>query len=65
MKFNLASNLVHFIDWSFMLILRLSEVYNKREIVYFALYIFVINGILFFLFIVGIFLNELFQDLIG
>jgi hypothetical protein len=65
MKFNLASNLVHFIDWLFMLILRLSEVYNKREIVYFALYIFVINGILFFLFIVGIFLNELFQDLIG
>jgi hypothetical protein len=65
MKFNLASNLVHFIDWLFMLILRLSEVDNKREIVYFALYIFVINGILFFLFIVGIFLNELFQDLIG
>jgi len=55
MKFNLASNLVHFIDWLFMLILRLSEVYNKREIVYFALYIFVINGILFFLFIIGIF----------
>jgi hypothetical protein len=65
MKLNLASNLVHFIDWLFMLILRLSEVYNKREIVYFALYIFVINGILFFLFIVGIFFNELFQDLIG